>query len=437
MITQWTNIATVTEEVIAPILTAYVAWILQHARRHQIERLYFVSRDGQILQLIASVLRRDGDPECRYLYGSRQAWFLPSVRNLDEESLKWAWMKGLSRSGRDILRRLEIDEEPVLSILAHEGFDEASLARQLDENELERIKALIRKEPIASLLLRKAETRRMLLLEYLRQEDCLDGANWALVDIGWKLNCQHSLSRVMKYTEAIPDVTGYYFGVSSDHAPLEQAGAVYPFISHSRSRLRSTLKADWIFKRSTVAVIENFFVISDYASVCGYRRISSRVEPIFKDAVEKREGGSLARIVHATVLAYVNELASTRSVDPESEDFQRRSIMMMKRFCLYPKPIDVMGIALLPINDDQTHGEEHWNQLAVRIDMRLFLRVVGDYLTGRSEDSDQLRFSWVGGSAAISSWPVRIVIISGSALSRTFDSLRIWLDRSLKWTRTK
>jgi predicted HAD superfamily hydrolase len=164
--------------------------VLRDARERGIERLYFVSRDGQILQRIASVLRQDGDPECRYLYGSRQAWFLPSVQDLDEDSLSWAWMKGMSRKGHDILRRLEIADEPVMTILAHEGFDEASLSRQIDDNELQRFKDLIRTEPIASILFEKIKNRRKLLLEYLSQEGC--SGRDELGNRGYRLGAQLS-----------------------------------------------------------------------------------------------------------------------------------------------------------------------------------------------------------------------------------------------------
>jgi predicted HAD superfamily hydrolase len=60
---KWAQVVPIATSVVAPILTAFAAWVLRDARERGIERLYFVSRDGQILQRIASVLRQDGDPD--------------------------------------------------------------------------------------------------------------------------------------------------------------------------------------------------------------------------------------------------------------------------------------------------------------------------------------------------------------------------------------
>jgi predicted HAD superfamily hydrolase len=421
---RYSPVASIAASVVAPVLTAYVAWVLQDARRRGIERLYFVSRDGQILQLIASVLRRDGDPECRYLYGSRQAWFLPSVRDLDDESLKWAWMKGMSRSGHDILRRLEINEEPILSILAHQEFDKESLARQLDNNEFERIKALIRTEPIASILLKKAESRRMLLLEYLKQEGCFDGARWALVDIGWVLNCQQALNQVFINSNFPHAVTGYYFGISHDHVPLTQVGVAYPFIAHANSNFYGHIKADWLFKKSTRVIIEHLFVIADHKSVCGYHREAQHIAPLYVSEIGKELRMDFAKVIHSTVRAYVEILARTDTLDALTPDFRKRALEGMRKFCLYPRVGDVLPVADLAVNMDQTHGENHWKNLASRITLRELFLLLLEHFSLKEIQNKTPAFYWLEGSAAISSWPVRLVILSGGALSRTFNSLR-------------
>ncbi|MGH9181865.1 MAG: hypothetical protein ACRDY5_09140, partial [Acidimicrobiales bacterium] len=68
----------VTAGVIAPTLVAYVLWVLADAARTGVRRLYFVSRDGEVLLRVARrLVDRTGSPaglELRYLHGSRQAW---------------------------------------------------------------------------------------------------------------------------------------------------------------------------------------------------------------------------------------------------------------------------------------------------------------------------------------------------------------------------
>jgi len=58
--------------VAGPQLVPYVARVLRMAKRDGLSRLYFLSRDGQILMQIAEILGTD--IELRYLYASRAAW---------------------------------------------------------------------------------------------------------------------------------------------------------------------------------------------------------------------------------------------------------------------------------------------------------------------------------------------------------------------------
>jgi hypothetical protein len=62
--------------VAGPFLTAYVLWLLFDAQARGIERLYFLSRDGEVLLGLADILapRLGITIERRYLYASRRAW---------------------------------------------------------------------------------------------------------------------------------------------------------------------------------------------------------------------------------------------------------------------------------------------------------------------------------------------------------------------------
>lgn len=407
----WGPVASIAASVVAPVLTAYVAWVMRDARKRGIERLYFVSRDGQILKLIASQLRLDGDPECYYLYGSRQAWFLPSVQDVDEESLSWAWMKGMSRTGRDILRRLEIDDPGILALLAGEGFDDEALGQQLDESDLRRFKGLLMAEPIASIILERADRRRRLLLEYLAQEGCLDDSCWALVDIGWVLNCQRALNRVLKSAVSCCSVSGYYFGVSHDHAPLAQTGAVYPFITHSRARLQGFCEADWLFKKPSRAIIDHFFVVADHESVCSYRKEGQWIVPVYTQEDRKDYRFELSKIVHSVVREYADTVVHTEVVDPLSDGFQYSAIARMKEFCLFPHSDDVIPIADLPVTADQTHCADSWGRLARRLTLWEFLLILLSHFGLVTNRNPRQEFLWLAGSAAVSSWPVRLTVL--------------------------
>lgn len=57
---------------VAPAYLPYVLWILEESKRQDLQRLYFISRDGYILQQIAEALPHEGI-ELRYFFTSRKA----------------------------------------------------------------------------------------------------------------------------------------------------------------------------------------------------------------------------------------------------------------------------------------------------------------------------------------------------------------------------
>ncbi|EOI0504327.1 HAD-IA family hydrolase [Campylobacter coli] len=69
----------------APMLLPYVQWVLNTALKNSIKCLYFIARDGYILQKMADILIQANkiDIKTKYLYGSRESWREP-FRNKDK-----------------------------------------------------------------------------------------------------------------------------------------------------------------------------------------------------------------------------------------------------------------------------------------------------------------------------------------------------------------
>lgn len=76
---------------VAPAYLPYVLWLLQEARQQNIQRLYFISRDGYILQQIAETLPHEGI-ELKYFFTSRKA-LQKALENKDEHQLTMQYFK--------------------------------------------------------------------------------------------------------------------------------------------------------------------------------------------------------------------------------------------------------------------------------------------------------------------------------------------------------
>lgn len=209
----WTVGATVA----GPLLCGFTLWVLQQARLAGLPRLHFVSRDGQILKRIADMLRASlgWRIDCPYLFGSRQAWHLPTLERLDDTAMAWLVQEGTRDSLRDILSRAELNPADVAPALARHGLDgPEALAAPAPPPQ---VAALLRDPEVEPLVLAAAAERRRSALGYLEGEGLLGPGPHALVDLGWHGRLQRSLGRLLELggEGRAPDLTGFYLALVS------------------------------------------------------------------------------------------------------------------------------------------------------------------------------------------------------------------------------
>ncbi len=205
-------------DVVGPLLFGFVYWCLRQAEERGIRRLYFIARDGQVLHKIAGQICSAWGfkIECRYLYGSRQAWRIPALRGIGPEELEWATPANHGLSVEHVLARLGLEPEPLAAVLLDRGFARQQWREPLAEAQLERLRQVLVLDEVQELAREAAARARTLLLRYLEQEGVFDGVRFALVDMGWNGNLQRCLGRAIGLG-GHPDkagLTGFYFGLT-------------------------------------------------------------------------------------------------------------------------------------------------------------------------------------------------------------------------------
>jgi predicted HAD superfamily hydrolase len=253
-----------------PLVFAFVWWILRSSQDLKIERLYFVSRDGQILARVAEALQKfwKFPTEIRYLYGSRQAWHLPGITGLENEHLKnWLFVGPDKLTISKIFKRLGFISSEIQEIKS-KFFDS-----DIDSDEInpERLLQTLRREDLSTKILQKASQQRMLLETYLKQEKFFDGCKHAIVDIGWHGNLQRSLIQSIRAMGQSSELLGFYLGLFGSKAS-GQAQEMYPFYNT-------------IFGRPfpcEAATILELFLTGDHGSVVRYEENDGKVEPVLQ-----------------------------------------------------------------------------------------------------------------------------------------------------------
>ncbi len=338
----------IASSVVALLLTGFVLWTLRDAQARGLKRLYFVARDGQVLHKVALALKTGVDaPEVRYLYGSRQAWYVPSAFAVNRDELEFVLMTGQSSAPRHNLKRVNLTPEALAAPLARHGFPPETWETQLGDEAVERFWAFTKDPEVAPLILAEAERARALSLAYFKQEGLFEDDRWALVDVGWTLRTQGSLRKVLA-SAGQPHTLGYYLGVSKTRFSSRAYGQGRAYLLEEAEQ-GSLAAVRTLFENK--GLIDQVFTMADHGSTRGYAQEGGRVEPVLSALPPHPEREAFLATVQASVVRYAEELAKSpaRACEPELRACARLVTGML---ISEPTRAEAQALAWAPISDD-------------------------------------------------------------------------------------
>ena len=198
----------------APILYDYVSWVIEDARKRNIKKLYFLSRDGYLMYLVAERIlsyRKIEDISISYLKVSRYSLRSAQYYLLGEKSLDYICINGIDVTLRKILIRAGLSKEQqeavveTISLIKLEDID-----RVLSRSEIKKVKRILSGNTIFwEYLNNNSKTAYENTLGYLTQEGLVTEEKIAIVDSGWVGSIQESIRQLLE----ISNLQGYYFGL--------------------------------------------------------------------------------------------------------------------------------------------------------------------------------------------------------------------------------
>lgn len=206
-----------------PVMIEFVTWVIGQAQQQSIKRLYFLSRDGYQMFLVAKDLCRkmNIDIEIRYLNVSRYSMRVPEYAMMGEKCLDRIFIGGIDVTFRRIMKRAALADEEI-----HDVAKECEM-----DNELDR---MLNYQEIMILKSKFADNRKLLAyiqkhskkaypdaIGYLRQEGLLDDIKYGLVDSGWVGTLQQTIKHLVQKDR----IDGFYFGLYE--IPKEEASDMY------------------------------------------------------------------------------------------------------------------------------------------------------------------------------------------------------------------
>lgn len=200
---------------IVPALMEFVSWVLHKAAASHKKRLYFLSRDGYQMYLIALKLTQMQrlSIECRYLHVSRYSMRLPQYHLDPEKGMDRICTGGIDVTLERILRRAALSPEETEEIIRESGWQDR---RQdiLNYQQIQKLKRALRsRTKLLQYMDRHSRDEYENAVGYLEQEGLLSNVSYAIVDSGWVGTLQESIKILVQSKRPDLRVEGYYFGL--------------------------------------------------------------------------------------------------------------------------------------------------------------------------------------------------------------------------------
>lgn len=252
-----------------PVLYGYITWLQEQFERDGIEKIFFLARDGQLMQ--EAYQKLPYTLPNNYMYASRKAlitpslWMNPSISEI-KESIFW----GRRGTIRDFLKKIGLDP----STFEHD-FTSASLP--LDS--VCEYECLWKNSDFLRIFEQKVKNKMIihsrqmynLLLQYLKQIGFQGKV--AVVDIGWYGHMQGALENVVKAARIPAEIHGYYLGLRPDSPMLEKINAKGYLFSRKNHEMLSGQEVPFN------SIIEMLFS-ANHGTTREYKKKDGKIEPI-------------------------------------------------------------------------------------------------------------------------------------------------------------
>ncbi|WP_143170643.1 hypothetical protein [Desulfopila aestuarii] len=365
-------------------------------------RLYFVSRDGQILYKIAKIISEYiTTPELHYLYGSRRAWYIPSLQSMPvDQALRSLIGTGKTVHEALILAGLTISE---IDLFINKGKSKESDSRI--SNDL--INNLLSNTHFCSVLSKHISESAESAKKYLKQNNLYKTKKWSLVDSGWFLNCQTYLYNILSSTGWKGRVTGFYLGLGGCVPSHKVSGKAYIFFDDRKHSLPL---------QKYHLLVEHVLLPADHSSVIGYVTTKGIAKPVFHTKNIDPDSAAYANHLHSLALQATRESAESGLLFDKIEAYQNLALTNLTRFLKRPSPSETMALAYLPVQFSHTSTAQCYiTTLVTPLNMQTVQKILTQLLRFHKES---IRIPWPEGSASILPQPFRYMTLKILSLLR-------------------
>lgn len=319
------DIVHIAYEVLGPMLLGYCAWLNEKVKREGIEKIFFLSREGKVLQEAFNILYPQSKIKQTYLFVSRKALVVPLLADANDFDEMIEILKVFLHvpSLKTICALCELEQDKFNEELACIDLDQETKIHELSSKKKAEVYCIIQKMGGY-----RFKQQKKYVLEYLKENDFK--GNIAIVDIGWTGTMQIALQEYVKGTDTV--LRGYYFGVrnmeKSDYyncffrnGYLFEAGRDYDFD---------------LMLRFTTEIFE-LLLLNKTGSVCKYSLERNQVVPVLSEPEYMGDEGKFLESIQSKALFFLNSIRREMELEENLEVPAEIPMMPYSNFAVYPK----------------------------------------------------------------------------------------------------
>jgi hypothetical protein len=408
------GVANLVSQFLGPFILGFASWVLQRARTMGIKRLYFLSRDCQLVWKVARQLAPGfGAPDCRYLYVSRQALLLPSAEGVS--ALEMPWMRRFFEEPllNNLLAKLDLKFEEVGSSFSALAGRAGGSFRLRTEKEWEQFWDCLTKKPVKDLIESRIRAHRHTVQQYFRSAGLFEEVPWAVVDLGWFLTCQEAIGKLIQLAGGNFKPQGYYLGLRNSRIGQSCAGPSEALMYEPPADDVGFPALQNIFSRATL--LEHIVGCADHPSVHHYEAVGGGATPSFLPS----PGGNhldMCSKLQAGALQFAVEHADLCGTFEDPSVCQQLLVVLAREFFNNPS-----RSSLVPLSGFSASVDQNGIGSAALIRELNPLTALLPLLPERFAKRRELR--WVEGATVISPGYVR-------PLCHAAQQMALWLKRA-------
>lgn len=345
------------ESNIGTVMFEYSQWILYEAQKRGFKKIYFLARDGYLLQKIADrICKAAGlSIECRYLYCSRNSLRVPSYYLIGDEALELLTLYGYHVTPDSVISRAWLSDDEKDRVLKEIGVGEDRRFCHLGKAEFYDFKTKLCACDTFKKLVADASAKEYdSTINYLKQEGLLDDTNVVIADSGWTGSMQRSLRQLLDSCGFQGKIYGFYFGMyTHSKSPDDGQYLTYYFDRNSGTK-RKVMFNNNLFE---------CMLSAPHPMTVRYKSEGETTVPVFEEC----NGAENYELINAQINGALKYTETRLSAGYDLSAFSysksvKNCYKIIKKTMVYPSPCEAEMYGSFAFCDDVTEG--YHNSLA-------------------------------------------------------------------------